>query len=146
MPSLDIAKGFVVAMVLMVVLFTVTALTTSSTLLSTGLVKALGVSIYSDSACTQLLTSISWGTADPGVTINKTIYIKNTSDVAVTLSLKTANWNPSNASSYISLKWNYGGQTLSVNQVVTTTLSLSVASNIQGITSYSFNIIITGTG
>ena len=146
MSSIDIAKGFMAAMVLMGGMVTALALTSSSTLRSTGRIKALGVSIYSDSACTQALSSIDWGTADPGVTVNKAIYVKNEGNVPMTLSLQTANWSPSNVQNYLTLKWNYSGQTLDASQVVAITLSLSVSSSIQGITSYSFDIVISGTG
>ncbi|MCL4430685.1 MAG: hypothetical protein M1167_08030, partial [Chloroflexi bacterium] len=36
----------------------------------------LGLKVYSDSACTTPMSSISWGSIPPGGTANKVIYIK----------------------------------------------------------------------
>jgi hypothetical protein len=135
-----------VAAVLMGGMVAVLGLTTQSTLRSTGSVKALGVSIFSDSACTKALSSVDWGMAEPGLVVNKIVYIKNTGDAPVTLSLRTANWNPTSAQTYMTLSWNYNGQALNASLVVAVTLSLSISSSTQGVTSYSFDILITGTG
>jgi hypothetical protein len=63
-----------------------------------------------------------------------------------TLSKVAQNWNPSSASSYMTLNWNYAGQTLSVNQALQVRLTLVVSSTVSGITNFSFDIIITATG
>jgi len=119
---------------------------TSVRLSSSGSVKALGVGVYWDSACSQTVSSIDWGLADPGSVKNVTIYIRNEGNAPITLSLQTANWNPANATNYISLSWDYGGQAIGANQVLAVTLSLSISSNIQGITTFSFDIVVVGSG
>jgi hypothetical protein len=122
------------------------ALTSVSVYLSSvGTVKALGVGVYWDSGCSQTVSSIDWGLAEPGAVKNVTVYIRNEGNAPITLSLQTANWNPPSAADYISLSWNYGGQIIDPNQVVAVTLSLSVSSNIQGITTFSFDIVIAGS-
>jgi hypothetical protein len=113
---------------------------------SVGTVKALGVGVYWDNACSQAVSSIDWGLAEPGAVKNVTVYNRNEGNAPITLSLQTANWNPANATSYISLSWNYGGDIIGANQVVAVTLSLSISSNIQGITTFSFDIVIVGSG
>jgi hypothetical protein len=75
-----------------------------------------------------------------------TVYVRNEGNVAATLSRATQNWNPATASSYMTLSWNYAGQTLNVNQVFQTRLTLAVSSTISGITNFSFDITITATG
>ena len=123
------------------------ALTSVSVYLSSvGTVKALGVGVYWDSGCSQTVSSIDWGSAEPGAVKNVTVYIRNEGNAPVTLSLQTANWNPPNAADYISLSWNYDGQTIGSNQVAAVTLSLSISSNIQGITTFSFDIVVVGSG
>jgi len=123
------------------------ALTSVSVYLSSvGTVKALGVGVYWDSACSQTVSSIDWGLAEPGAVKNVTVYIRNEGNAPVTLSMQTANWNPANSADYISLSWNYSGQTIGANQVVAVTLSLSISSNIQGITTFSFDIVVVGSG
>jgi hypothetical protein len=122
------------------------AATNMFTLHSTGVVKGIGVGIYWDSACTNRVTSIDWGLAEPGTTQNKTSYIKNEGNANVTLTLQTSNWSPTSAATYISLGWTYAGQTISVNQVVQVTLRLTIASNVTGITTFSFDITISAVG
>jgi hypothetical protein len=123
------------------------ALTSVSVYLSSvGTVKALGVGIYWDSTCSQTVSSIDWGSAEPGAVKNLTVYIRNEGNSPITLSLQTANWNPPNATDYISLSWNYSSQTIGADQVLAVTLSLSISSNIQGITTFSSDIVIVGSG
>jgi len=118
----------------------------SQTIPNTGNVKAIGVGVYSDSACTQEVLSIPWGTLDPGETCDETVYIRNEGNVAVVLSMTTENWDPSSASSYITLSWNLEqGYVLNHGQSVETVLTLSVSSSISGVESFTFDIIITGT-
>jgi hypothetical protein len=119
---------------------------TSVRLSSSGYVKALGVGIYWDSACSQTVSGIDWGSSEPGAVKNVTVYMRNEGTAPITLSLQTANWNPTNAADYISLSWNYSGQTIDPNQVLAVTLSLSISSNIQGITTFSFDIVVVGSG
>ena len=122
------------------------ATSTSRTLSNSGSVKGIGVGIYQYSNCTSPVTSFNWGILDPGASINKTVYIRNEGNAPATLSKTQSNWSPSNASSYITLNWNYAGQSLSVNQVIQVRFTLVVSSSISGITNFSFDIIITASG
>ena len=116
------------------------------TISNAGSVVGIGVGIYWDSACTNRTPSISWGLLNPGTTKTVTVYVRNEGTVAATLSRATQNWNPATASSHMTLSWNYAGQTLNVNQVFQTRLTLAVSSTISGITNFSFDITITATG
>jgi len=62
------------------------------------------------------------------------------------LSMYTSNWSPLNASDYMILSWDYGGQSIGVGEVVRVTFTLSVDASIEGITSFSFDITIVGSG
>jgi len=121
-------------------------LTRSLTLPSVGNVTGVGVGIYWDSGCSNVVSSIDWGVIQPGSTKNVAVYVRNEGNVVVTLSVQTKNWNPSTAPSYMTFGWNYGGQSINPNGVIPITLTLSVSSSIQGITSFSFDIIITASG
>ena len=121
-------------------------LTATRTIGSHGSVKAIGVGVYWDASCTSEVSSVDWGVIEPGSSANVTVYIKNTGNSPVTLTLSTDNWNPTEASSYMTLTWDYGGQSIEAGGVVQVTLSLAVASNVSGITDFSFDIIITGSG
>ena len=116
------------------------------TVRSTGSVKAIGVSVFQDSACIQNLTSVDWGTLEPGSVKNVTIYVKNTGNAPTTLSLQTGNWSPAGASSYLTLSWNYNNVALTVNEVRMVKLSLSISASITGITGFNFDITIAATG
>jgi uncharacterized repeat protein (TIGR01451 family) len=112
---------------------------------SSGSITAVGVGVYSNSSCTTALSAISWGTLNPGNVTTYTVYVKNTGDVSETLNLTVNSWSPSSASSYIKLTWNQEKSVLAAGQVVTAVLTLSVSSSVGNVTSFSNNIIITGT-
>ena len=124
----------------------ISALQSNETISNVGAVKAIGVGVYLDQGCTNTVTSINWGTIEPGSTVNKTCYIRNEGNSASTLELQTSNWNPSEAGNYIDLSWDYGGQSLNLDEVVQVTFTLSVSSSIQNITNFSFDITISATG
>jgi len=113
---------------------------------SVGIVKTVGVEAYWDAACTNRVTEINWGLVEPNSTTNATIFLKNPGNAPITLGLSTENWNPSSASDYIALSWDYAGQTIDPGAVIQVNLVLSVSSNITAITSFRFDIIITGVG
>ena len=75
----------------------------TQTISSDGTVTTIDVDVYSDSACSQNCTSISWGTLHPGDSINRTVYVKNTGTRPITLSMTTENWTPTNANNYLTL-------------------------------------------
>lgn len=118
----------------------------SLTLPNVGKVKAIGVGVYWNSGCTDTVTSIDWGSVEPGAIENVTVYVRNEGSAPMTLSAETENWSPSTASSYMSLSWDYGGQIVDVDEAVQVTLTLSVSDTIEGITNFSFDIVINGSG
>jgi archaellum component FlaG (FlaF/FlaG flagellin family) len=121
------------------------ALVATQTISSTGTITAVGVGVYSNSGCTTVLSTINWGNINPGNVTTYTMYVKNTGDTSATLNMTTNSWSPSSAASYIKLTWNQEKTVLTAGQVVTAVLTLSVSSSISNVTSFSFNIIITGT-
>ena len=112
---------------------------------STGTITAVNVGVYSDSQCTQNCTNISWGNVSPGETATQTVYVKNTGNVPVTLTMTTTGWSPSNANSYLTLTWNQENTVLNAGQSISATLTLAVASSTGSLTDFSFTIILTGT-
>ena len=121
------------------------ALQSTRTLSSTGTIQSIGVGVYSDASCTTALTSIPWGSLEPGSSQTYVCYIKSEGSGPSTLSMYTDNWNPLIASTYINLDWNYGGQTLNPGDVIQVMFTLTVSANIQGVTSFSFDITIVGS-
>ena len=109
-------------------------------------IKTVGVNVYEDASLTKPLTSIDWGTLEPGENKNVTAYIVNTSNVPVVLSLTTGNWNPTNTSIYVSLTWNYSGAPIPVGSYTPVVFTLHISPVTTGITNFSFDITIVGAG
>jgi len=112
-----------------------------------GYVKAVGVGVYWDAACTQNVTSINWGFLEPGTTSTKQVWIKNIGNTQISINMTTENWSPTNARNYLTLVWNREGWILNATQSVQAVLTLSVLSTITetDIVEFSFDIVITGT-
>jgi len=85
------------------------------------------------------------GTISPGGYATITFYVKNNGNINLTLSLYTTNWNPTNANGPITVTWNLEGTVLLVNQSSAATLTVSVSPDIEGITTFSLDAVITGT-
>ena len=112
---------------------------------SYGAVKAFGVGVYWDSNCSKLVSSIDWGLVEPSLASNVTFYIRNEGNFAVTLFLGAENWNPENASDHLTLKWDYAGQIITPSETVHVTLSLLASPDIEDITDFNFDVIISGS-
>lgn len=111
-----------------------------------GEVKAIGVGVYWNSDGTNGVTSINWGILEPGSSMNRTCYIQNEGNSASTLSMNTTNWDPTNASDYISLTWDYGGQLVNPDEIIPVVLTLAISDSVTGITGFSFDIILAVSG
>jgi hypothetical protein len=119
---------------------------TTKTLSSTGTIKTVGVGVYTTSQCTTAVTSIPWGTLEPGASQDFVCYIRNEGNAPSTLTLATSNWNPSIASSYLTLSWDYNGQSINQGSAIQVTFTLDVDASITGITTFGFDITIVGSG
>lgn len=127
-------------------LMTLAAMQWTQHIRNTARLKTVGVGIYQDADFTILVTLIDWGTLEPGETKNVSVYILNTSNVPITLNMTTENWIPANASNYMVMSWTYDGSVIAVGGYVHVALILSVKSTISGITNFSFDIVVRGTG
>ena len=123
------------------------AINVSVSINSSGSIAASpNIGVYSNSACTTLLTTISWGSPSPGGTVTQTVYVKNTQGTAsLTLSMTASNWNPTSANGPLTVTWNQQGTVLAPGQSTAATLTLKVSSSIAGITTFSVQISISGT-
>ena len=121
----------------------------SQTITSTGNIQiqtSTGIGLYSDYQCASELTSLSWGTLQPGEIQTIPCYVRNEGDTTITLSLGISNWSPQSASNYLVCFWDYNDVPIYPDQVVEINLSLSASANIQGITDFGFDITIIGSG
>jgi len=120
-------------------------LSANKTIPNQGNVNAVGVGVYWESSCNTNVSTIDWQYLAPGASRNVTVYVRNNGNVPMTLGMTTSSWSPLSASNYIALVWNREGNQVGEGGVVETVLTLSVSPDIANITSFSFDITITGT-
>jgi hypothetical protein len=148
MKTQKIPKIAVIALVITAIALTATTaavLSTSQIVPLNGSITAVNLGVYSDSTCTQTVTSLNVGTLNSGATATQTVYVKNTGNVPETLTMTTANWNPSNANSSLTLSWNRQNYVLPAGQSISAILTLTAASNTNGLTTFSCDVTLTGT-
>jgi hypothetical protein len=121
------------------------ALSDSTTIPVDGTINTVNVEAYSDSSCTQPVTTISLDNVSPGGSVSETIYIKNSGSVPVTLTMDTSGWSPVGASSYLTLSWNRQNDELAAGASVSATFTLTAESDTGSLTAFSCSMTITGT-
>ncbi len=126
-------------------LTTIAALSASQNVDLEGTITAVNVEVYFDAGCTQPCSTIHVGALSPGSTFTQTVYIKNTGTVPVTLTMTTNNWNPTDASNYLTLSWNRQNYLLNEGLYREATLTLTVKSDTDDLATFSFSATITGT-
>ena len=109
-------------------------------------VKSVGVDVFNDAECTLQLTVIDWGFLEQGQTKNCSAYLKSTSNVAITVSMVTEDWNPLNATSLIGCIWDAEGRQISADEVIAVNFTLTVNQSTTGLKSFGFTVVITGSG
>ena len=137
----------IIAMILILLILIVSGtLVSNATVSASRFVAKAKLEVYSNSLCTQKITSINWGKIAPESSISKTVYVKNLGTTPLMLTMSKTNWNPTTANDSITLTWNRESTILAPNQIISANFTLGVSSSISGITSFSMNIIITGIG
>jgi hypothetical protein len=116
----------------------------TQTIPSDGTITAVDVGVYSNIQCSQNCTSISWGSLYPGNSTTRTVYVKNTGTVPITLDMTPVNWDPTDASTYLTLTWDQQGTVLGVGDNVTATLTLTATADTGDLQDFNVNIVITG--
>jgi hypothetical protein len=132
---------------MLLVVLTAGALTTNQTLSSSGNISpisSVGVALYSDAGLTTPMTSITWGTLNPGGQTSVTVYIKNTGNIPETLSMVASGWSPANANTYLTCTWNPAQTTIAAGASTSAVITLATGGSAPTV-SFSFNIVITGT-
>jgi len=132
-----------VSLVICLVVIELMLLLNATTIQRVGAVEATGgIGVYWDSNCTKAVLSIDWETLKPESVKNVSVYIRNEANETVALSMKTENWDPSSAYTYLTLSWNYMGQPIGIGKVTKITLTLFISKQVSGITNFRFDIII----
>ena len=113
---------------------------------SSAALKVLGIGVYKDINFTVSVTEIDWGIVEPSESKSFSAYIKNESNVPITLTMHTEDWSPATASSFTTLTWDYGESEISVDGSIPVTFVLNVDAATSGIDVFSFTIVIVGNG
>jgi hypothetical protein len=111
-----------------------------------GKIKTIGVDAFKDPQCIEPVGEVDWGVIPQGGFSQATLYVKNTGNSNVTLSLSSENWDPAVAQQYLTLSWDYAGGWLLPNQAVKVVLTLNVSEAVTGFTDFAVDIVITASG
>jgi hypothetical protein len=144
----NVSITIIIALVASGALLTITTLGLLSTTQEVpfeGTITTLNVNVYLDQECTQNCTSMSWGGVYAGESQTQKIYIKNTGNTPIELSMTITDWNPTTANGPISMAWNKENYILEQEEIVEATLTLTISENINDITDFGYKMLITGT-
>jgi hypothetical protein len=100
--------------------------------------------VYWDRSCSHSVSHIDWGRLSPGQVRDVVVYVRNEGNETFVLVLTPLNWNPENASHYLSLALNCEDRKIEVGQVAAVTLSLSVSPSITGVYDFGFDMVLEG--
>jgi hypothetical protein len=138
--ALILLSGFMLSQVM-------SAIQVNKTISNVGTLKlSVDIGVYWDASFTNRTTTINWGTLNPGTTKSYSMYIRNEGNTALTLNMSTTNWSPSTAPSYVTLNWNYNGQTINPSGYVSVRFTLTVSNSISGVSDFGFDINLVGSG
>jgi hypothetical protein len=115
---------------------------TTRELPSNDAVNELGIETYWDSKCTRRVSSIDWGSLEPGTSKTVALFIKNKGKTPVTLSHYVANCEPFEIANWLTLVWDYTGQSIEFKEAVQVVFDLYVSENAEPMETFSFDIII----
>lgn len=102
------------------------------------------IGVYWDENCSVSAHSIDWGVLRLGGVKEVVLYVRNEGNESFLLFLTPTNWNPKNASLYLSFSWHCDYPNIGVGEVVKVTHSLHVSPYTRGISSFSFDIVLEG--
>ncbi|HMK94835.1 MAG TPA: hypothetical protein VK536_05470 [Candidatus Limnocylindrales bacterium] len=132
---------------------TLASITVNQNVSSSGtIVAGPNVGVYSNSACTNAITSISWGSIEVGNSASQTVYIEDTGGAQMAPSITIGTISPSGAVGYITITITsptslpaeiQPGASNALAVTFTVTVSSSTPTSV---TSFSNTITISGTG
>jgi len=108
-----------------------------------GVIQTVGLEAFMDTDLTIKASTINWGLMSPGGNSNVTLYLKSSSTIPAEIMFSTENWEPSTVQPFFNLMWDYNNQFLSPNQVIPVIFTLRVSENVAGVTTFTFDLIIT---
>ena len=114
---------------------------------SSSIIKTTGVNVFWDQNCTEQVAEIKWGILEPNSSTIETVYVKSTtSNVAITVTIFTENWNPTNCTDYMTFTASPNDFVLNPEESKVVDLTLIISDDIKGIKNFSFTIVFSGVG
>jgi hypothetical protein len=108
-------------------------------------VQTVNATIYETGECLHGLTSIDWGIVGAGSSTSVTVYVRNTGNTDVRVFLATDHWYPEYAQTYIYVDWDGPSGKIKSGQVVPMTLTLTVSDDVQNVSCFTFDVVVTST-
>jgi hypothetical protein len=141
------SKGVLIALLLIAFIpVTYAAMTYRITIISTGNIIINGIEVFTNEDFSRANIPIKWRDMSPGEWDTKTIYIKNTSTIQVTVSMTVTDWSPASAVGSINIQWNSEGALIQPGAAIPVVITCTVSPTTTGLTNYSCNINIIATG
>ena len=138
---------------LAVALTTIAAVTMNQSVSTSGTITAgPNVGVFSNSACTNAITTINWGSIQVGNSASYTLYVEDTGGVQMAPSITIGAISPSTAVGYITITMTSPTSLPAeiqpgVSNALAVTFTVTVSSTTpSSITSFSNTITISGTG
>jgi len=101
-----------------------------------------GIGVYWNESCSQTVYSVDWGILSPSAVKEIAVWVRNEANESFVLVLTPTNWNPLNASRYLSFSWLCQDNVVGAGGVVKVMLRLHVSPSVQGISGFSFDIVL----
>jgi hypothetical protein len=103
------------------------------------------INLFSDPECQVPLSSIQWGEIEVGGLSTASLFVQNSGDVDVFISLYSENWNPNELVNFMNLYWDYDMSPLKSGEIRPITLNLEINLDCPSIEDFGFDIIIVGS-
>ena len=92
--------------------------------------KAIDVEVHWDSGYTDTISAVNWIILEPGDSVTKTIYVKNTGNAPLTLKMTCSGWGSPEVGDHITLSWDKEDAMVDPDVVGGAVLTLSVSPSI----------------
>lgn len=111
-----------------------------------GRILGFGIGVYDSETSTEQLESINWGSFGGIETKQRTVWCRNTQDIACTMEIFTTEWRPENVTDALIFTATYDkAQVLQPNQQMQVILYLTFNGTISETIDFSFTILFVAT-
>lgn len=120
---------------------------TGGALASSGLIAYSGLEFFTDLSLETKVSSVNWGSLEPGSSASVDLVIYNQGGSPLVLSYSSEKWDPPAAQQFFDLSWDYSGDPLGAHEALEISFVLQLSGDISessGIESFSFDVVVMG--